>query len=255
MEPTTEVPFRASHRTASRRISPVLVLLSLAGVLLIGGGIGAVVVMARGGSGDPKPPAPGPAGSSQSISGAQCDYLPASDPRAGQPAPTPAPRPTLLLRPHITINTNRGDMEVFLFSDVAPCTVNSFLTLARAGFYDKTECHRLTTDQIFVLQCGDPGGTGQGGPGYRYGDENLPTIRKPAYPRGTLAMANAGPGTNGSQFFLVYRDSDIDPNYTVFGTVTRGLDVLDQIAAGGADDSNGTGDGRPKLQVTINRVR
>jgi peptidyl-prolyl cis-trans isomerase B (cyclophilin B) len=155
----------------------------------------------------------------------------------------------------VTVYTDQGRIGIDLAADAAPCTVNSFLTLARAGFFTGIQCHRLTTEGIYVLQCGDPTGTGAGGPGYRFDDENLPVGQQPAYPRGTVAMANGGPGTNGSQFFLVYRDSDIDPNYSVFGTVTTGLDVLEKVAAAGTDDANGPGDGRPKREITISQVR
>ena len=102
------------------------------------------------------------------------------------------------------------------------------------------------------LQCGDPSGTGGGGPGYQFADENL---KGATYPRGTVAMANAGPGTNGSQFFLVYADSTLPPNYTPFGTITEGLDLLDTVAKAGSNDSNGAGDGKPKLSVEIKTLR
>ena len=140
--------------------------------------------------------------------------------------------------------------------------MQSFLHLARHRFYDRTICHRLTAyPTLSVLQCGDPSGTGAGGPGYRYTDE-LPADLPPAptdptgvrrvYARGVLAMANAGPDTNGSQFFLVYADSTLPPDYTVFGTIDEaGLATIDKVAAAGADDSNGPGDGRPKTAVTI----
>ncbi|UWZ40833.1 peptidylprolyl isomerase [Dactylosporangium roseum] len=150
------------------------------------------------------------------------------------------------------METNLGAIGLRLFADRAPCTVNSFVHLARDDFYTDTPCHRLTTDGLWVLQCGDPGGTGTGTPGYQFGDENLPTTLPP-YPRGTLAMANAGPGTNGSQFFIVYKDSDIPPDYTVFGEVTSGLDLLDRIAAEGT--ATGTADGPPKLAVQITEIR
>ncbi len=110
-----------------------------------------------------------------------------------------------------------------------PCTVNNFTSLAKQGFFDNTNCHRLTTSaELGVLQCGDPTGTGTGGPGYRFPNEyptnqyrlTDPALKTPVlYPRGTLAMANSGPGTNGSQFFLVYKDSQLPPTYTVFGTI------------------------------------
>jgi peptidyl-prolyl cis-trans isomerase B (cyclophilin B) len=100
-----------------------------------------------------------------------------------------------------------------------------------------------------VLQCGDPTGTGSGGPGYQFGEENLPADGQNNYPAGTVAMANAGTGTNGSQFFLVYEDSELPPEYTVFGQITQGLDVLAGIAAQGTAD--GSEDGTPKQPVTL----
>jgi peptidyl-prolyl cis-trans isomerase B (cyclophilin B) len=115
----------------------------------------------------------------------------------------------------------------------------------------KTHCHRLTIQGIFVLQCGDPTGTGSGGPGYNFNDENLAGATHPA---GTVAMANAGPNTKGSQFFITWKDTVLSPAYTPFGKVTSGLAVLQKIAAGGDDDQNGPGDGYPKLYVGIRHV-
>jgi peptidyl-prolyl cis-trans isomerase B (cyclophilin B) len=161
--------------------------------------------------------------------------------------------------------TNLGLIPVVLDPEKAPCTVQSFLHLVRHGFYNRTICHRLTTyPTLKVLQCGDPTGTGEGGPGYRYRDE-LPTDLPPAptdptgvrkvYARGVLAMANAGPDTNGSQFFLVFADSALRPNYTIFGSVRPlGLHTLDRIAAGGvaptAEDSAPV-DGAPAMRTEI----
>jgi peptidyl-prolyl cis-trans isomerase B (cyclophilin B) len=143
-----------------------------------------------------------------------------------------------------TIHTNRGDIALTLRAETA-CTVNSFAHLARHQYYDDTSCHRLTTEGIFVLQCGDPSGKGTGSPGYAYDDEQLDGS---TYPAGTVAMANSGPNTNGSQFFLVYRDTVLDPHYTVFGHITAGLDVLQAIADGGSEPAR---DGTPKLRVRI----
>jgi peptidyl-prolyl cis-trans isomerase B (cyclophilin B) len=154
-----------------------------------------------------------------------------------------------------TIRTNLGDISVLLAAQKAPCTANSFKHLALATFYDKTGCHRLTTQGIFVLQCGDPSSTGNGGPGYQFGVENAPP--NGSYPAGTLAMARTSdPNSNGSQFFIVYKQTSLpDPNgYTVFGKVTKGLDIVTKVAAAGTDDSNGTGDGKPKEKVTITSV-
>jgi peptidyl-prolyl cis-trans isomerase B (cyclophilin B) len=152
----------------------------------------------------------------------------------------------------VTIATDRGDIVFEMDSATAPCTANNLRSLAHFRYFDGTACHRLTTQGIQVLQCGDPTGTGSGGPGYQFADENLEGA---TYPRGTVAMANAGPGTNGSQFFLVYGDSTLPPNYTPFGTITSGLEVLDAVAKAGSDDSNGAGDGRPKLPITIETLR
>src|SRR3954452_12950339 len=147
-----------------------------------------------------------------------------------------------------TLATDRGTVTASLLTAKAPCTVNSFAFLAQQGYFDATSCHRLTTSGIYVLQCGDPTASGSGGPGYQFADENLTGA---TYPKGTIAMANSGAGTNGSQFFLVYKDTQLPPSYTPFGTITKGLDVLDKVAAAGSDP---TGDGKPKLPVKITKV-
>ena len=175
-----------------------------------------------------------------------CQYTQTPDDPAARPVPLPPdPRHTPSHgTAEVVLRTNLGAIALTLDLKRAPCTVQSFLHLVRHRFYDATICHRLTAyPTLKVLQCGDPTGTGEGGPGYQYKDE-LPTDLQPAptdptgvrriYPRAALAMANAGPDTNGSQFFLVYADSVLHPNYTVFGTVDRsGLRTLDRIAAGG----------------------
>jgi peptidyl-prolyl cis-trans isomerase B (cyclophilin B) len=149
-----------------------------------------------------------------------------------------------------TIALTGGTVEIALDRETAPCTVGSFAFLSGAGYYNDTPCHRLTSSPtLSVLQCGDPSGTGSGGPGYSYADETNPDM---VYPAGTVAMANAGPDTNGSQFFLVYADSTLPPSYTVFGTITKGLDVLTGIAAKGT--SNGGNDGAPANPVTISAI-
>lgn len=148
------------------------------------------------------------------------------------------------------IKTSVGDITVTLDGERTPCTVSSLVSLASQGFYDNVDCHRLTTAGIFVLQCGDPSGTGGGGPGYSYADELDGTE---TYPAGTLAMANAGPDTNGSQFFFVYEDSMLPPYYTVFGTFdATSVEALRAVAAEGTDD--GQPDGAPKTPVTIHSI-
>ncbi|CAN5684413.1 hypothetical protein BH11ACT8_BH11ACT8_21130 [soil metagenome] len=180
--------------------------------------------------------------------GVACEYGPA------QPAATPVdpPAPTAAYNGTVaaTLQTSAGDIDVTLDAAAAPCTVNSFTSLASQGYFDGTTCHRLTTEGIFVLQCGDPTGAGTGGPGYSFADE---LTGAETYGPGTLAMANAGPNTNGSQFFLVYGDSPLPASYTVFGSVGQaGLDVLTSIADKGTAD--GSGDGAPAEPVTLDFV-
>ncbi|GAA2808290.1 hypothetical protein GCM10010441_36220 [Kitasatospora paracochleata] len=150
-----------------------------------------------------------------------------------------------------TLRTSQGSITFKALTDKAPCTTFSFRFLAEHDYFDRSHCHRLTTQRLYVLQCGDPTGTGSGGPGYSFPDENLDGA---TYPAGTVAMANAGPNTNGSQFFFVWKDTKLSPAYTPFGQVTAGLDVLQKIAAGGEDDQNNPGDGFPTLPVNIRNV-
>jgi len=136
--------------------------------------------------------------------------------------------------------TNCGEIVMELYGDKAPQAVSSFIFLAREGFWYDSPCSRLTTSGIFVLQCGDPTGTGSGGPGYVYGVENAPA--DDSYPRGALAMARTqDPNSNGSQFFIVYDDTQLpDPTgYSIFGKVTKGMGIVDRIAKAGVGGSLG----------------
>jgi peptidyl-prolyl cis-trans isomerase B (cyclophilin B) len=144
--------------------------------------------------------------------------------------------------------TTQGVITVKMLTDKAPCTTYSFRFLASRGYFNQTHCHRLTVQFIYVLQCGDPTGTGSGAPGYSFNDENLAGA---TYPAGTVAMANAGPNTNGSQFFFTWKDTTLSPAYTPFGTVVGGMDVLQKIAAAGDDQQNGPGDGYPNLYTAF----
>ncbi|MFJ8108544.1 peptidylprolyl isomerase [Streptomyces sp. NPDC096132] len=152
--------------------------------------------------------------------------------------------------------TTCGDIDIALKTAAAPHTVNSFDFLANKGYFDHTKCHRLTTNGIYVLQCGDPTGSGSGGPGYTIPDENLKdkSLKDNIYPAGTVAMANTGQAhTGGSQFFLVYQDSSLPPSYTPFGTVSaEGMKVLKKIAAAG--ENTGAGDGAPNATVVIDKA-
>lgn len=140
----------------------------------------------------------------------------------------------------LTFTTNCGDIVITL-NPKAPQTITNMSALANAGYFNKSVCHRLTTQGLFVLQCGDPTATGSGSPtGWKgYADENLPKDGPKNYPAGTVAMANSGPGTNGSQFFLVYADTQLGPNYTIWGTITKGLDLVKKIGDVGAYSMNG----------------
>lgn len=167
------------------------------------------------------------------------------------PAPTAAGLPSFPEVPAnatMTLNTNEGVIEIAMNPD-ARVTDASMAYLSGTGYFDNTPCHRLTTANIYVLQCGDPSGTGTGGPGYQIPDENLPQATANNYPTGTVAMANSGPNTNGSQFFIVYQDTTLPPNYTVWGQVTSGLDVVERVAAAGV--AGGGVDGAPALPVVI----
>jgi peptidyl-prolyl cis-trans isomerase B (cyclophilin B) len=148
--------------------------------------------------------------------------------------------------------TNQGIITVKMLTTAAPCTTFSFRFLASRGYYNRTHCHRLTIEGIYVLQCGDPTGTGSGGPGYEFNDENLTGA---TYPAGTVAMANAGPNTNGSQFFFVWKDTTLAPDYTPFGTVVGGMKVLQKIAAAGDDQQNGPGDGYPNRYTEFRHLQ
>ena len=222
---------------------------------------------------------------SQPVANAECVYttdtvLPSADPSADPTAtdgatadPTASPTPAATLpegvkdigRPVsnpprtgyqiMTFETNLGRIEVEMDLSKTPCTANSMNFLANNGFYDGTSCHRLVQD-IFALQCGDPSGTGMGGANYSYDDENLPTGKLPAYHEGDVAMANTGlPGSNGTQFFFVYGLSSLPGNYSLWGRVISGMDIIRQVAAGG---DNGeyvdAGGGRPNTPLTFTKV-
>jgi peptidyl-prolyl cis-trans isomerase B (cyclophilin B) len=152
----------------------------------------------------------------------------------------------------IVLDTNCGDI-VIQPNYRARIALTAMNALIRGGFYDMSLCHRLTTEKLFVLQCGDPTATGKGGPNFTYGVENLPELVESNYPEGTVAIANSGtPNSNGSQFFIVYQDTTLPPNYTIFGRVIRGIDIVKMIAREGT--KSGTGDGAPKQVIAIERA-
>ena len=171
-----------------------------------------------------------------------------------------------------SINTNLGPITIDLANSKATCTVNSFVHLASDNFWNNTQCHRMSnSDGLYMLQCGDPTAKasqklscssatlGTGGPGYEFASENLPTAGSSGsvtYKAGTVAMANSGGATNGSQFFLVFKDTTLGPDYTPFGTITSGLDILQNVAKAGTSCTfAGAGGGVPKDKVVIDSVK
>jgi peptidyl-prolyl cis-trans isomerase B (cyclophilin B) len=151
----------------------------------------------------------------------------------------------------VSLNTSIGDLQLTLDSALAPCAVKNFLSLVGQKYFDNTKCHRLTVGEgLQVLQCGDPTGSGSGGPGYSFADEVYPTLK---YGRGILAMANSGANTNGSQFFIVYGDaSGLTPQYTAFGTIDQAsVKLIDKVAEAGVTPQNGPQDGTPITPVEI----
>jgi peptidyl-prolyl cis-trans isomerase B (cyclophilin B) len=201
-------------------------------------------------------------------SSGRCSYHDSGMPSAKK-VKLPPSNPPADLAETLTFSTSAGDIKVTLEAGQAPCAVNSLVSLADQGYFDDTRCHRLTTQGAFVLQCGDPTATGRGGPGYTFADELVqddprlqPCVNEGGqqyctYNVGTVAMANAGPDTNGSQFFLVYGNSRFPPAYTVLGHLdAAGLKVVKGIAATGVDPGSANpGDGAPAEPVTITSVK
>jgi len=242
----------------------------------IAAGAGALIVLLAAAwvvvavtSGDDKTEAG--ASPSSSATPTSCEWLPLVDPSAsasadpelakntkdvGKPPTTGEARTGTQT---MTLDTSVGTIKIEVDTAHAPCAAESFTYLASKKFFDDSICHRLVLQSVYVLQCGDPFGTGYGGPSYRYAEENLPTGKRPAYGEGVVAMANNGnPASTGSQFFIVYKDiAQLDPNYTVIGRVTEGLDLVKKVADAGvvaepsADPSTPPSEGKPKTEVRI----
>jgi peptidyl-prolyl cis-trans isomerase B (cyclophilin B) len=244
------------HAYRARRTRQAWVA-SIAAVLVLGVGAGSAALAGvfqspakkPVASSSASPSASASAGATSAMVNGKCVYTTSGT--AARTVSLPPATPDTKATYTATMTTNRGTIVINMLNSKAPCTVNSFVSLADQKFFDNTPCHRLTTSQsgIYVLQCGDPTGTGSGGPGYEFYTENL---KGATYPAGTVAMANSNsPDTNGSQFFLVYKDTPLPASYTPFGTITSGLSVLQAVAAAGTDNSNGAGDGKPKEAVQI----
>ncbi len=199
--------------------------------------------------------ATGEAGSGETVT---CEYPAASTPaRPVDPPPTKDVPASGTVQ--VTLEMTEGPVSITMDRAAAPCTVNSFVSLASQGYYDDTSCHRLVDQGIYILQCGDPSATGRGGPGYRYPDELDSAVKLPSgpqgsvlYPAGSVAMANAGANTNGSQFFLVWAETPLLPKYNYFGTMDAdSLEVVTSIASRGV---SGTEAPKPISEAKIQRV-
>jgi peptidyl-prolyl cis-trans isomerase B (cyclophilin B) len=177
---------------------------------------------------------------------------------------TPPPNAANTGMATLTIESTLGPITATVDRSKTPCTAAAFEFLASKKFWDGTKCHRMTTGDIKVLQCGDPSAKGKGyrdtdgtgGPSFRYAEENLPTNAAAggagAYPVGSIAMAKTqAPGSTGSQFFIVWGATPLPPDYTLLGTITKGMDLVTKVAKGGVDDANGPGDGHPKTEIGI----
>ncbi|GAA1818676.1 protein kinase domain-containing protein [Actinomadura chokoriensis] len=245
LPPPPGFPYAGSTPPAGRSGRPLLVAAAAAGVLLVVGGLATAVLLKNGG-GEEK--ARTPVARTQAAA-ATCNYPPASS-KDVKFVGTPPTRVSGAQPTTAAIKTNLGTLELTLDPAAAPCTVNSLAFLVSKDFYDGTSCHRLTTNPTLkVLQCGDPTGTGQGGPSYVFANENTSGA---SYTRGTVAMANAGPNTNGSQFFILYEDApQLPADYPVFGKITSGMEIIDKVAKGGTE--GGADDGPPKQRITITR--
>lgn len=252
---------RRAQSEARRRRNQRITAITVVAVLVLGALAFAVVSITSGDDAEPVAESPTSIPSDESIdtTGQSTDPTaePIEEPSVLDCGPASAPRADDITydapgdvapADSITLTTTCGDIVITL-DPAAAETVASETFLAESGFYDATQCHRLTTEGIFVLQCGDPAGNGTGGPGYTVPDENLPADGEANYPAGTVAMANAGPGTSGSQFFIVYEDTTLPGDYTIWGTVTSGLDIVQEVASVGTVD--GSADGAPRQPMVI----
>lgn len=232
----------------ARRRQRVAIITSAAVVVVVVVGVVLLSTVGTGGGDAPPPaaapapitpasiptdPAPVPTRPTPLPASVSCEY-----PADGQAAKPVQPPPGTDISSRgtvaVTLQTDSGAIPLTLDRALAPCAVNSFVSLVQQTYFDGTPCHRITTDPgLQVLQCGDPSGSGTGGPGYSFKDEVFPEL---TYGRGILAMANSGPDTNGSQFFMVYGDGQLPPQYTAFGSISpEGLQVIDTIARRGRD--------------------
>ncbi|WP_166534447.1 peptidylprolyl isomerase [Blastococcus xanthinilyticus] len=259
---------RRTELAKKRRRNLGLILTALAAVVLVGAALLFTGVL--GGDDDAADPAADgstPTTSAPTSSSATrttnadgtvtCEYLPdeSGNPNLTDVGTPPDPEATPTQgRVDLLMATDQGDLTLTLDRSIAPCAAASFTYLAEQDFYAGSTCHRLVTQEAFgLLQCGDPTGTGSGGPSYKYAEE---VTAETTYPRGTIAMAKtAAPSSTGSQFFLTFTDVTLPPEYTVVGSIDEaGLAVLDTVAAGGVQGAEGPGDGPPNIPVTVEDI-
>lgn len=266
--------YRQAYRRAEirRRRRQIMVRVAAGGAVVAVGVVATAVILTWGGDDSGatvtagNPPASGapteaagpavPAGTTSAVG--PCVYT-ANGEAPSRPVSLPAAAADVDRTPAtMVIETSAGKITAALDADKAPCTVLALRTIAEAGFYDDSPCHRQTSSSIFVLQCGDPTGRGTGGPGFGYANENTEGV---TYDRGVIAIAHSQqPDSNGSQFFVNYADPTAEGaaalagGYTVVGKITEGLDVLDALTKPGTDNANGEGDGAPLSKPTITSV-
>lgn len=258
---------REEHRQRRQQVRKRLSIGAVV-VLVLGLAAGLSLAFVGGSTPAPKPKAKASASASATATASavaepahHCTY---TNTGSGKPS-LPTASPDYNASYAATINTNLGKVGISLLNSKATCTVNSFVHLAETNFFNNTQCWRVDngTGGIYMLQCGDPTATaksklscssatlGTGGPGYQFADENLTGA---TYPAGTVAMANGGANTNGSQFFLVFKNTTLPASYTPFGKITSGLDILQNVAKAGTSCTIQAGGGPPKEKVIINSV-
>jgi peptidyl-prolyl cis-trans isomerase B (cyclophilin B) len=251
---------RAARQATRDRRTRRMTIVTVAAVAAVGIGVGGFLLAGQSAGTPAAAPSasatPSPSASPTPATVAEpahhCTYT--ANPPASRKVSVPSATPDFKAAYQATITTNRGAIVVDLLNSEATCTVNSFVHLAAQNFYSKTPCPRLsTTGGLYMLQCGDPTGKGTGGPGYEFASENLTGAK---YPAGTVAMANTGaPDSNGSQFFLVYKDTTLPPSYTPFGKIVSGLNILQNVGKRGfGPPLNSAGGGAPKESVEIESV-
>jgi len=241
---------RAVERKRRNRIAAVVAGLAVVAVAVL-----AVVLSSRSDSSTTASDTPSPSASASSSAGSSakaCAKAPTpttKDQTWSAPGGSPLPKtpPTFM-----KLATNCGDIVIQMDTTKAPQTSQSMAFLAAQKFYDLSDCFRLTVTGLYVLQCGSPTNKNVGGPGYQIPDENLPAKGDNNYPAGTVAMANSGPGTSGSQFFIVYKDTTLGPDYTIWGKVVSGLDVVQNVAAAGVQ--TGAGAPAPNQAIVITKA-